>query len=323
MLCIAATVAASALALIVFAAPLAQAQNYPSKPIRFIVPFAAGGGNDIVARVIGSKIEPTLGQPVIIDNRTGGGGMIGSEAAARAEPDGHTLLLASFPHVVNPALRTKTAYDPIADFEAVTLVGASPNVLVVHPDLPVKTVKDLVEYVKANPGKLSYGSNSIGGSSHLGMELFKYEAGKLDIQHIPYRGSSPMLADLLSGRVSMAVDNLVFQIENIKAGKMRALAILTLERSNTLPELPTMVELGYPGFEVAPWFAVLVPAKTPAPIIQRLNGAILEALKDPEVPTKLPGSTIIGSTPSRAAQYLKSEMDKWGKIVREANIKAD
>ncbi len=296
------------------------AQSYPARPIKIIVPFAAGGFNDILARVVGNELSTQMSTPVVIENRTGGGGALGSETAARAEADGYTLLIASFPHVVNAAFRADLPYDPVKDFEPITIAATTPNVLVVHPSLPVNSVAELVAHVKANPGKLSYASNSPGGSSHLAMELFKLQAGKLEIVHIPYRGSAAAVANMLTGEVQLMIDNAVFYEPYIRDGRVRALATVASERTPLLKDVPSMREAGFPDLDVSAWYVFAAPAKTPKEIVQRLNKEIIEALKKEAVTSRIPGARIVGSAPEAARELLAAETEKWKSVVREANI---
>ena len=297
-----------------------RAQGYPSRPVKIIVPFAAGGFNDILARVVGNELSTQMAQPFVIENRTGGGGALGSEAVARADADGYTLLIASFPHVVSAAFRSDLPYDPVKDFEPITIAATTPNVMVVHPALPVNSVAELVAYAKANPGKLSYASNSPGGSSHLAMELFKLQAGKLDIVHIPYRGSAAAVTNILTGEVQLTIDNAVFYEPYIRDGRVRALATVSTERTPLLKDVPSMREAGLPDLEVSAWYVFAAPAKTPKEIVQRLNKEMIDALRKEAVISRIPGAAIVGSTPEAARDLLASETEKWKSVVRQANI---
>jgi tripartite-type tricarboxylate transporter receptor subunit TctC len=296
------------------------AQGYPAKQVKIIVPFAAGGFNDILARVVGNELSTQMSQPFVIENRTGGGGALGSEVVARAEADGYTLLIASFPHVVAAAFRSDLPYDPVKDFEPITIAATTPSVMVVHPSLPVNSVADLVAYAKANPGKLSYASNSPGGSSHLAMELFKLKAGKLDIVHIPYRGSAAAVTNVLSGEVQLTIDNAVFYEPYIRDGRVRALATVSTERTPLLKDVPSMREAGFPDLDVSAWFVFAAPAKTPKEIVQRLNKEMIDSLKKEAVISRIPGAVIVGSTPEAARELLAAETEKWKLVVRQANI---
>jgi tripartite-type tricarboxylate transporter receptor subunit TctC len=317
--------AAAVAALITVAGvPRVDAQQYPTKPIRMLVPVAAGGFTDTVSRLTGQVIADALGQQVVIDNRGGGAGIVASEATAKAEPDGYTLMMAIIgTHAVNVGLYgSKLSYDPVRDFVPVSLVATTPNLLLVHPSVQATSVKELVTLAKAKPGQIHYGSNSIGGSSHLAMELFKAMTGT-DLAHIPYKGSAPMLTDLLSGQVSTTFDNIMFQLPQVRAGKLRALAISSSERSSLAPEIPTVAESGVPGFEVSAWYGVVAPAGTPRPIVDRLQAAIAAGMRKPEMVKRLEGSFVVASTAAEFERFMKAEIAKWTKVIREANIRVN
>ena len=302
---------------------IARAQEgFPHRPVRLVVSFAAGGFNDVLARFLAQGAAPGLGQPVVVENRAGGGGMLGSELVAKAAPDGHTLLMASVPHVVSPLMVPGPAYDPVQDFDGVILAGEVPNVLVVHPDVPARSVPELLALIRAHPGQYSYASNSVGGSSHLGMELFRIAAGGLDITHVPYRGSAPASADLMAGRVAMTMDNLNFQLPAIRDGRLRAVAVASAQRSPLLPEVPTVAESGLPGFRATAWFAVLAPAGTPAPILARLGDVLAGVLRGPDVASRLPGFDAIAGDGAATMRFLAEEQGRWSPVIRAANIRA-
>lgn len=301
----------------------AAAQDYPTKPIRVLVGYAAGGFTDLFGRVVAEELSTALKQQAIVENRTGAGGVIAIEAARNSPPDGYTLLVASPPHVINAALQPNAPYHPWQDFKAIILVASTPSLLVAHPSVPGATVKELVEHIRANPGKLNYASSSVGASSHLAMELLKREAGGLDITHVPYRGSAAAATDLLAGRVQLAIDNVVFYAPHVKEGKLRAIATIGRERSELLPDVPTFAEAGFPSFDAQAWYMMLAPANTPDAIIARLNAALMPMVGDPKVRQRLTGAQFIGSTPTEADAYLRQETEKWGKVVREANIKPE
>ncbi|MDM0089598.1 MULTISPECIES: tripartite tricarboxylate transporter substrate binding protein [unclassified Variovorax] len=308
-------------------APLAaQAQAaFPSKPITIIVPFSAGGTTDILARVVGLHMGTDLGQPVVVDNRAGAGGNIGGQAAARAPADGYTLFMGTVgTHAINQSLYKKMPFDPIKDFAPLSRVAMVPNLLVVNPGQPYKSVKELIAYGKANPGKINFGSSGNGSSIHLSGELFKQMTG-VDMQHVPYRGSAPAVSDLLGGQISVMFDNMPSAIQHVKGGKLRALAVTTAKRSPALPDVPTIAEAGVPGYEATSWFGLLAPAGTPAPIVAKLNAAILKALADPEVKKKLAeqGAESHGEKPEEFAAFIKSETAKWGKVVKESGASLD
>jgi len=316
--------AASALGLLALTPLAAQAQAFPTKAITIIVPFSAGGTTDILARVLGQFISKDLGQPVIIDNRAGAGGNIGTQLVARAAPDGYTILMGTVgTHAINQSLYPKLAFDPIKDFAPLTRVALVPNLLVANPAQPFKTVKELMAYAKANPGKVTFGSSGSGTSIHLSGELFKQMAG-VDIQHVAYKGSAPAVNDLLGNHIAIMFDNMPSAIGHVKAGKLRPLAVTTAQRSPALPDVPTIAEAGVPGYEATSWFGLLAPARTPAPVVARLNAAILKALADPDVKKKLleQGAEPAGETPAQFAAFIASETVKWGKIVKQSGATA-
>jgi len=316
--------AASALGLLALTPLAAQAQTFPTKAITIIVPFSAGGTTDILARVLGQFMSKDLGQPVIIDNRAGAGGNIGTQLVARAAPDGYTILMGTVgTHAINQSLYPKLAFDPIKDFAPLTRVALVPNLLVANPAQPFKTVKELMAYAKANPGKVTFGSSGSGTSIHLSGELFKQMAG-VDIQHVAYKGSAPAVNDLLGNHIAIMFDNMPSAISHVKAGKLRPLAVTTAQRSPALPDVPTIAEAGVPGYEATSWFGLLAPAGTPAPVVTKLNAAILKALADPDVKKKLleQGAEPAGETPAQFAAFIASETVKWGKIVKQSGATA-
>ncbi len=298
---------------------------YPVKPIRMVVPFPPGGTTDILARVAGQKITEATGQQVIVDNRPGAGGNIGTEIVARAPADGYTLLTdPGSTLTINPSLFPKLPFDPLKDFAPITIIAAVPNLLVVHPSLPAKTVKELIALAKARPGQLNYASTGAGQSTHLSLELFKLMGG-LNITHIPYKGSSPALTDVLAGQVTIMFDNMPSCLPHVKAGKLRALGVSTLQRSPALPALPTIAESGLPGFEVSVWFGVLAPAGTPRDIVSRLNAVVVKALAAPDVRQRLAGqgAEAVGNTPEQFTAQMQRDLVKWAKVVKDANIRID
>jgi len=318
-----ATAAAAALSL----APLAaQAQAaFPAKPITIIVPFSAGGTTDILARVVGQYMARDLGQTVVVDNRAGAGGNIGGQAAARAPADGYTLFIGTVgTHAINQSLYKKMPFDPIKDFAPLSRVAMVPNLLVANPSQPFKSVKEMIAYAKANPGKVNFGSAGNGSSIHLSGELFKQMTG-VDMQHVPYKGSAPAVSDLIGGQISVMFDNMPSAIPHVKAGKLRALAVTTAKRSPALPDVPTIAEAGVPGYEATSWFGLLAPAGTPAPVVAKLNASILKALADPEVKKKLAeqGAEPHGEKPEQFAAFIESETLKWGKVVKESGASLD
>ena len=299
------------------------AQNWPSKPLRYIVPFPPGAFNDTLGRTISTELSKTLGQPMVVDNRPGGNSIIGTEAAAKSAPDGYTLFGAALPFSVIQSLY-KTPFDVIKDFAPITLAGISANLLVAHPSFPANSVKELIDYARRNPGRINYGSSGNGTSVHLSMELFK-SMTKTYMLHIPYRGSAPVVTDLLAGQVDVMFDNVPNVIGHVRAGKMKALAVSTAQRSALAPDVPTVAEAGVPGYELAVWFGVLAPAGTPRDIIGRLNTEIVKVLNSPDIKDRFAkqGVEVRTSTPEQFSEFLKSEVARWAKVIKDAGIKAD
>ncbi len=303
----------------------ALAADYPSKPVRLVVPFSAGGTSDLLARVVAERLGGALGQSVIVDNKPGAGGNIGSDIVAKAAPDGYTLLLGTVgTHAINSSLYKKMPYDASKDFAPVTLVASVPNMLVVHPSVPVKSVQELIALGKAKPGTLSFASSGNGSSIHLSGELFKSLA-EVDMLHVPYRGSSPAVNDLLGGQVNMMFDNMPSSLPHVKAGKLRALAVTSATRSPAMPDLPTLAESGIKGYDAAAWFGILAPAGTPPEVVQKLNAEIIKLLKMPEVADRLSaqGAVPTTNTPEQFADYIKSETAKWAKVVKASGAQID
>ena len=303
----------------------ALAETWPTRPIRFIVPFAPGGGGDVVGRIIGQRMSEQLGKPLVIDNRAGGGGTLGCELAAKAAPDGYTLLLGNVgPIAVGPALYPKLAYDPVRDFAPVTMIASFPNLLVANPGLPFKTVPELVAYAKSRPGTLNFASAGAGTSTHLAGELFKSVAG-IDVVHVPYKGGAAAMTDIIAGQVAYYFGTMPSSMPLAKAGKLRALAVTSLTRSPAAPEVPTIAESGYPKFETAAWYGLMFPAGTPREIIAKMNSAMLVVLALPDIRERLvhEGSEPLGSTPTQFGAYIKAEIAKWSAVVKAANLKAD
>jgi tripartite-type tricarboxylate transporter receptor subunit TctC len=300
----------------------AWAQAWPSRPLRLVVGFPAGGTTDIAARLIGQWLSDRLGQPVVIENRPGAGANLAAETVVRAPPDGYTLLAATSSNVINTTFYQKLSFNFVRDIAMVAGVTRSPLVLEVHPSLPVKSVPELIAHAKANPGKIALASFGTGTTSHVAGELFKMTAG-VDLFHVPYRGSAPLVTDLLSGLVQAAFDNLPASIEHIRAGKLRALAVGTAERSPALPDVPTVAEF-LPGFEASAWVAVAAPKATPAEIVERLNREINAGLADPKIKARLAelGGTVFVGTPADVDRLVAEQTEKWGKVIRAANIKA-
>ena len=305
-------------------APTGAQGDYPTRPITLVVPFPAGGSTDLVARLVAAKMAESLGQQIVIENRGGAGGNIGAAAVARAEPDGYTILMGTVAtHALNPALYEDMPYDAVEDFAPISLLALIPNVLVVHPDFPAKNVKELIDRLKADPGEYSYASSGNGTPLHLSGELFKSMAG-VDMVHIPYKGAGPALVDVIAGHVPIMFDNLPPSLEQIRAGKVRGLAVTTKERAPSIPELPTIAET-LPGYETYSWNALFAPAGTPEAIVARLNAAALAALADPEVAAKLKdlSTTVVGSTPEELASHVQAELAKWAPVVRASGAQLD
>jgi len=301
------------------------AQEWPNKPIRWIVPFPPGGAMDVMARALAEKSSKSLGQAVVIENKPGAGGNIGADFVARSDADGYTMMITSIGMATNKYLYPKLSYDPVKDFAPVSLIAIVPNILVTNATQPnVKTVSDVVANAKAQPGKLTYASAGNGSSIHLAGEVFTSMA-KIDMQHIPYKGSNPAVTDLLGGQVNYMFDSITSAKPHIDAGKLRPIGITTSKRSKALPNVPTIAESGLPGYEVTPWFAVFVPAATPKPIINKLNAALLDALKSPEIKAKFDGigAEPLGTSPDELAIYLNKEIERWGKVISTNNIKSD
>ncbi|MBI4203806.1 MAG: tripartite tricarboxylate transporter substrate binding protein [Betaproteobacteria bacterium] len=311
--------------LLAFGSTLAAAQSYPTRAIRIIVPFAAGGGTDIVARTVGAKLGEGFGQTVIVDNRAGAAGAIGTELAAKSAADGYTLLLGSNgPLAISPGLHAKLPYDPLRDFAPVAHITTMPFLMVVHPSLPVRSVKDLIALAKARPGQLNYASPGSGSTTHLAAELFKAMAG-VNIVHVPYKGVAPAATDLISGQVQMLSGDLNTLMPHVKSGKMRPLAVTGAARSSLLPEMQTISEAGVPGYEASGWFGILVPAGTPQELVRRLNSEIAKSLASPDLRQRLAGlgGEVAGGTPEQFAAHLRQEIAKWGKLIRTIGLKAE
>jgi len=302
---------------------IAVAQSYPTKPVRIIVGYPAGGPTDMIARTVAQKLSPALGQQVIVDNRPGASGMIGAELAVKAPPDGYTLLTVPITYAVTPSVFPKMPYDAEKDLAPVALVAAAPFILVVHPTLPVKTVKDLIVLAKSRPGQINYASASAGGMPHLAGELFNIMAG-VKLTHIPYKGAAPATIDLLAGQVSLMFNNMLSAMPHVKSGKLRAVAVTSAKRSSAVPELPTVAET-IPGFEASGWYGAFAPAATPREIIAKLNGEINRLMRQPDVAQRLAGDGVeaVTMTPAEFGTYLHSEIVKWGKVVKISGATVD
>ena len=310
--------------LVLGAQQTALAQGYPVKPIRMVVAVAAAGPTDILARMIGQKLTDAWGQPVIVDNRPGGGQVIGTDIVAKSQPDGYTLLMSTNTFAVNPALFRRLPYDPKRDFTPITLVAEVPLILAVHPSVPASTVKELIAVAKARPGQLNYGSSGTSSSLRLAAELMQSMA---DIQmvHVPYKGTGPATTALVGGHVQLMFTNPMVALQHVKAGKLRALAITSARRSENIPELPTMSEAGLPGYSAGSWFGLMAPGKTAPAIVNKLHGEVVRILQTPSVQTLMgsSGANAIGNTPREFSDYIRLDTAKWAKVIRASGITAD
>ena len=310
---------------VVAASTFAMASSYaayPEKPIRIVVAYTPAGATDILARTVGQKLNEVWGQPVIIDNRPGANGNIGTEYAAKATPDGYTILMVTAgTHGINPSLYRKLGFDAVKDFEAVSLVAMVPNIFVVNNSLPAKDVREFIAYAKANPGKLNYGSPGNGSTAHLSMELFKSMTG-IQMVHIPYKGSAGVLADLIGGQIVATMDNMPPYLPQVKAGKIRALAVSPAKRSAAAPDIPTVAESGVPGYDSGAWFGLVAPAHTPKDVVNKLSRETARILQLGDVRARLTdlGAEPVGGTPEQFAAHIKSEIAKWAKVIKEANV---
>src|SRR6266446_4235291 len=303
----------------------AQAQVYPAKPIRMIVAYPPGGGTDIVGRMVAQKLGESLGQSVVVENRGGASGNIGTELAARAAPDGYTILMGNVaPNAINASLFKNLPFDPVADFAPVSLVASTPNILVVHPSTPARTVKEVIALAKAKPGTLNFASAGVGSSSHLAGELFRILAGA-DIVHVPYKGAGPAMIDVLSGRIQLYFATMPAAMPHVKSGKLAPIAVTSAKRSQALPELPTIAESGVPGYEASTWYGLLAPAHTPNAVIARLHEGVVKILADPALHEKLAdqGFEPVGSSPEEFGAHINSEITKWSKVIRDAGIRPE
>jgi tripartite-type tricarboxylate transporter receptor subunit TctC len=318
-----AKIAAASVAILVCAS--AAAQQYPSKPIRLVVPFPPGGSTDIVARIVAQKLGTQLGQPLVIENRDGAGGTLGTAVAARAPADGYTLVVGTTStHVVAPSVYQKLEYDPVKDFAPVSLMAVTPYLLVVNPSVPAKSVKELVELMKSQPGKLNYASAGVGSTTHLAMEMLK-GASNTTAVHVPYKGNGPAGTAVIGGQVEILFGSLPAVLPHAKAGKVRALAVGTTKRSPSLPDVPTVAESGYPGFDASLWLAIMAPAGTPAPVLERLNKEIVAAVSAKDTAELLDknGAEPLTSTPAELAAMIKDGVVKYAKVVKDAGVKPE
>jgi len=302
----------------------AAAQEYPTKSLRFIVPFPPGGGADTLGRLVGVKVAESLGHQVVIDNRAGAGGNIAAEVAARSAPDGYTLLQANVSHAISASLYRKLSYDLVKDFVPVTMLASTPYMLMVNPAVPANSVKELIALAKSRPGQLNYGSSGNGGSSHLATELFRSMAG-LELRHIPYKGATPGMTDLMSGQIQMMFNTLGIALPLVKAGKLKGLAVTSSRRAPTAPDHPTIAEAGLAGYEASTWYGVMVPAGTPSPIVAKLHAAFVAALNTPELRERLTNQSyeLVGNTPGQFAEYVRTEIPKWAGVIKSSGVKTD
>lgn len=317
---------ATAAALVFSFGASATSGPYPTKPIRLVVPYAAGGASDVLARIIGPKLGEALGQQIVVDNRGGGGGVLGSDLVAKAPPDGYTLVLANVAtHAINTSLYSKMPYDPAKDFAPITLVATGPTLLVVNPAMPVKTLSELLGYARENPGRVNFASAGVGTTQHLAGELLKMKTG-VQIVHVPYKGGGPALADLLGGQVQMMFPNIPPVQPFVRAGKLRAIAVASTKRWPTMPDIPTVAEAAnLDGFDISTWFGILAPAGTPADIVRKLHGAIVEVVSTPEMRARLANEGLepLSNTPEAFARYIREQEAKWARLVKASGARID
>ena len=302
----------------------AHAQTYPERPVRFLVGFAAGGPTDLAARSFAAKMSEVWGQQMVVENRGGAGGMVAAEALTKSAPDGYTLHLCGISHAITPGLYKKVPFDSIKDFAAVSMIGSTPNILMVSPSVPAKTLGEFIAYLKANPGKANYGSSGVGASPHLTMELFKIAAG-VSLVHVPYKGSSAAMADLYGGNIAAIFDNLPAQIGPVKSGKLRALGVTSAKRSPLLPDVPTIAEGGLPGFEVVVWYGVCAPAATSKALLAKIEADTMKAVSSPDLQKRLfdQGVEALPMNSAQFGAYLQAETDKWAKAIKAAGIQPE
>jgi tripartite-type tricarboxylate transporter receptor subunit TctC len=307
-----------------FFAQTSFAQTYPSKPIRFIVPTAPGGGSDLMARMLGQKYTEAWGQQVVVDHRPGAGMTIGIDLTAKATPDGHTIIIVNPSHAINATLMSKLPYDPVRDLAPVTVLATQPYAVVVSQSLPVKNIKELIALAKSKPRELSYASSGPGSASHLATEMFIGMTG-IEMTHVPYKGTGSVMPDLISGRTPIMINPVLAVITQVQAGRLRAIAVTSAKRADSLPDVPTVAESGVPGYEATAWYMLLVPGKTPAAIVTKLNAETVKALKANDMREMLAkaGSEGVGNTPREAAEFLKVEIARWGKVIKQAKVKIE
>jgi len=311
-------------ALLLAASAVAHAQGYPSRPVRLIVPTSPGGGTDISARMLAPKLSEYLGQQIVVDNRPGASTMIGVELVARAAPDGYTLLMGISSLAIAPYIQTKVPYDAVKDFAPVSQVVVLSNLMVSHPSLPARAVKELVAFARTRPGQINFAAGSVGSNPHLAMELFLSMTG-LKMVHVPYKGQGPALIDLMAGHVSLSMANMLSALPHVKNGRLRAIGVTGAKRASVAPGIPTIAEAGVPGYEVVQWFGVLAPAHTPRDIIARLHVGIVRAVQDPAIRERFSGdgAETVGSTPEEFAAVIRADLSKWSKVIKDAGIKRE
>jgi len=311
-------------ALLLAASAVAHAQGYPSRPVRLIVPTSPGGGTDISARMLAPKLSEYLGQQIVVDNRPGASTMIGVELVARAAPDGYTLLMGISSLAIAPYIQTKVPYDAVKDFAPVSQVVVLSNLMVSHPSLPARTVKELVAFARTRPGQINFAAGSVGSNPHLAMELFLAMTG-LKMVHVPYKGQGPALIDLMAGHVSLSMANMLSALPHVKNGRLRAIGVTGAKRASIAPGIPTIAEAGVPGYEVVQWFGVLAPAHTPRDIIARLHAGIVRVVQDPAIRERFSsdGAETVGSTPEEFAAVIRADLSKWSKVIKDAGIKRE
>lgn len=314
---------AAALAAVLACAAAQAAAQYPSRPVRLIIPFPPGGSNDIVGRMIGQQLSERLGRPVVVDNRAGAGGVIGTEIAAKSQPDGHTLLIVSVAYAFNPALY-KLSYDPVKSFVPVAMIGTGPNALAVHPGVAAQSVKELIALAKARPGELHYASAGVGTFQHLGSELFRIMAG-INLVHVPYKGGGPATIAVVAGQAQISIGSLIQTLPHIRAGRLRVLGTGGAKRAAVLPEVPTIAEAGLPGYEASNWWGILAPAGTPVAVVKRLHGEVAAIVASPEVQKWFvsEGAEAVNRSPEEFGKFIQTEITKWGHVVKQAGIKAE